>query len=488
MPSPIIYWFRQDLRTRDLPGLLAATATGRPVVACYILDEVSAGEHAPGSASRWWLHHSLESLAAELAGLGGSLVLRRGSAALELDRLIGETGAEAVYCSRLYEPWADRLEAGLHDSLGARGVDFRRYPGALLFEPGKVMNQSGGPFKVFTPFWRHCRAASPPARPRPRPADISWFDGSVDSDTLATWELLPRAPNWAEGWPALWQPGSAGACKRLDLFLAGPVEDYSEGRNHPAKEATSRLSAHLHFGEISPRVVWHAARDLAHRESHSEQQVDKFLSEMGWREFSHHLLYHFPHVDSEPFKPQFREFPWLGDETALRAWQQGQTGYPIVDAGMRELWHTGYMHNRIRMVVASFLTKHLLVHWRAGARWFWDTLVDADLANNSCGWQWVAGSGADASPYFRIFNPVIQGEKFDAQGDYLRRWVPELALLPDRYLNRPWEAPAGVLEKAGVRLGDNYPYPLVDHKSARESALAAYAAIRDSGQQDTALA
>lgn len=488
MSSPIIYWFRQDLRTRDLPGLLAAAATGQPLVACYILDEMSATEHAPGGASRWWLHHSLEALAGEIAELGGSLVLRRGDATVELDRLIEETGAAAVYCSRLYEPWANTLEETLHTSLDPRGVSFKRYPGSLLFEPGKVMNSSGGPFKVFTPFWRHCRGASAPPRPKPQPAQITWFEGKVATDTLSHWSLLPRDPDWAQHWPTLWQPGSAGAHKRLKLFLAGPVRDYSEGRNHPAKDATSRLSAHLHFGEISPRVVWHAARSLADKETHSEQQVDKFLSELGWREFSHHLLHHFPHLVAEPFKPQFRDFPWLGDETALRAWQRGQTGYPIVDAGMRELWHTGYMHNRIRMVVASFLTKHLLVHWRAGARWFWDTLVDADLANNSCGWQWVAGSGADASPYFRIFNPVIQGEKFDTQGVYLRKWVPELAMLPDRYLNRPWEAPPEVLEKAGVRLGENYPQPMVDHKSARESALAAYAVIRDSGEKDDVVA
>ena len=256
------------------------------------------------------------------------------------------------------------------------------------------------------------------------------------------------------------------------------MADYSEGRNHPAREATSRLSAHLHFGEISPRAVWHAARGLTHAEPGRQQQVDKFLSELGWREFSHHLMYHFPHIVEQPFKAQFGAFPWLGNEPALRAWQRGLTGYPIVDAGMRELWHTGYMHNRVRMVVASFLTKHLLTHWRTGARWFHDTLVDADLANNSCGWQWVAGSGADASPYFRIFNPVTQGEKFDAEGDYVRHWVPELALLPDRYLHKPWEAPEDVLARAGVTLGDDYPAPIVEHKAAREAALAAYGAIK----------
>jgi deoxyribodipyrimidine photo-lyase len=480
MTSPIIYWFRQDLRTRDLPGLIAAAATGRPVLACYILDDVSPGEAAMGSASRWWLHHSLLSLTSELAALGGRLVLRRGEAAAVLDSLLEETGAEAVYCSRLYEPWANALEERLHTTMAQRGVSFKRYPGSLLFEPGQVMNQGGGPFKVFTPFWRHCRSGSPPATPKPQPARMQWHAKRLSGETLASWKLLPRRPNWARQWPNLWQPGSDGAGQRLQTFLAGPVADYDDGRNHPAREATSRLSAHLHFGEISPRAVWHAATALADRDPGKSDQVAKFLSELGWREFSHHLLYHFPTIGSEPFKAPFRHFPWLGNEQALRAWQRGATGYPIVDAGMRELWSTGFMHNRIRMVVASFLTKHLLVHWRAGARWFQDTLVDADLANNSCGWQWVAGSGADASPYFRIFNPVVQGEKFDAQGEYIRQWVPELAKLPDRYLNRPWEAPPAVLEAAGIQLGETYPLPVVDHRAARESALAAYASIKGS--------
>ncbi len=480
MTSPIIYWFRQDLRTRDLPGLLAAAATGQPLIACYILDDISPTPEAlPGGASRWWLHHSLQALAAELAACGGSLLLRRGAAPVVLEALLDETDASAIYCSRVYEPWANGLEEGLHAALEQRGVSFKRYPGALLFEPGQVMTQGGGPFKVFTPFWRHCRNTIAPAAPRPPPADINWYRSPLAGAELASWGLLPVEPNWARQWNSLWEPGSAGASRRLAAFLAGPVNDYDEGRNHPAREATSRLSPHLHFGEISPRAVWHAATALAAASPASEGQVAKFLSELGWREFSHHLLYHFPTIATEPFKAQFGHFPWAGGEASLRAWQRGHTGYPVVDAGMRELWATGFMHNRIRMVVASFLTKHLLVHWRAGARWFQDTLVDADLANNSCGWQWVAGSGADASPYFRIFNPVTQGERFDEEGRYIRRWVPELALLPDRYLNQPWEAPPAVLATAGVRLGENYPHPMVDHRSARESALAAYGALRE---------
>jgi deoxyribodipyrimidine photo-lyase len=478
MTDTIIYWFRQDLRVQDLPGLLAAAATGKPLVACYILDDDAPGEHRPGGASRWWLHHSLVSLREELRALGGELLLRRGSALQVLEELAAACGADAIYCSRHYEPWACALEQQLHSTLASRQVDFKRYPGSLLFEPGQVMTQAEAPFKVFTPFWRQCLRSSEPRRPQPPPADINWHPAPPRGDSLPDWGLLPRDPDWASHWPQLWSPGSAGAAERLANFLGGPVAGYSEGRNHPAREATSRLSAHLHFGEISPRAVWHAARGLAHAEPGRQEQVDKFLSELGWREFSHHLLYHFPHIVEHPFKEQFEAFPWLGNEAALRAWQRGLTGYPIVDAGMRELWHTGYMHNRVRMVVASFLTKHLLTHWRTGARWFHDTLVDADLANNSCGWQWVAGSGADASPYFRIFNPVTQGEKFDAQGDYVRHWVPELAKLPDRYLHKPWEAPADVLAKAGVNLGDDYPAPIVEHKAAREAALAAYGSTK----------
>tara|TARA_R110001592_G_scaffold38609_1_gene127175 strand:- start:14667 stop:16109 length:1443 start_codon:yes stop_codon:yes gene_type:complete len=479
MTTPIIYWFRQDLRTRDLPGLIAAAANGRTVLPCYILDDISPGDEAMGSASRWWLHHSLAALREELAGLGGTLVLRRGPAAAVLKDLVAETGADAVYCSRLYEPWANELEETLHGTLAEQGVNFKRYPGSLLFEPEKVATKSGTPFKVFTPFWRHCRSGNPPARPKGAPDSATWYRDKCNSEALTSWQLLPTAPDWAQRWLDLWQPGAEGAAQRLTAFLDGPVTNYSEGRNHPALEATTRLSPHLHFGEISPRTIWHAATGLAARKPEQDAQVAKFLSELGWREFSHHLLYHFPSITREPFKPQFSHFPWLGNAAALTDWQRGKTGYPIVDAGMRELWQTGYMHNRIRMVVASFLTKHLLVNWRAGARWFQDTLLDADLANNSCGWQWVAGSGADASPYFRIFNPVIQGEKFDKDGLYIRQWVPELTKLPDRYLNKPWEAPASVLEQADVRLGENYPRPMVDHRSARESALAAYASLKE---------
>jgi deoxyribodipyrimidine photo-lyase len=476
--APLIYWFRQDLRTHDLPALAAAAASGQPLVACYILDDISPGEHLMGSASRWWLHHSLQALARDLEALGGRLLLRRGESTTVLRQLLDETGASAIYCSRQYEPWADLLENTLHQVLAESGVTLKRFGGTLLFEPGTILNKSGSAFKVFTPFWRNCRAGAPPQLPRPTPTAIHWYQHSLPGDSLPDWRLCPTDPDWAGHWTSYWQPGSEGARHKLSAFLADKITDYSEGRNHPACDATSKLSAHLHFGELSPRDIWHSAQALTANTAASADQVDKFLSELGWREFSYHLLHHFPTLAEQPFKPQFSRFPWMGKEVALHAWQRGQTGYPLVDAGMRELWHTGYMHNRIRMVVASFLTKHLLVHWRAGARWFHDTLVDADLANNSCGWQWVAGSGADASPYFRIFNPITQGEKFDQRGAYIRRWVPELAGLPDRYLNRPWEAPSEILAAAAVTLGESYPQPIVDHRAARESALAAYHSIK----------
>ncbi|MEQ9463358.1 MAG: deoxyribodipyrimidine photo-lyase [Haliea sp.] len=471
-----IYLFRNDLRLVDLPGLAAAAANG-PVLPVYILDEENAAERTPGGASRWWLHHSLQALAADIAADGGQLVLRRGATASCLRELVDASGAGAIHFSRSYTPWETVLEQQLREQFHEI-ASVKRFPGCLLHEPDSISNQAGEPFKVFTPFWRHCRRQQEPGQPLRTPVDINWAEAPDRRDLLADWGLLPHKPDWAAHWGSLWTPGTSGARRALERFLRHGIENYASGRDHPAEEATSRLSPHLRFGEISPREVWHKARELAARNPQRQEQVDKFLSELGWREFSYHLLYHFPSLPEQPFKAQFAAFPWLGSQDQLQAWQRGQTGYPVVDAGMRELWQTGYMHNRIRMVTASFLTKHLLVHWQAGERWFWDTLVDADPASNTCSWQWVAGSGADAAPYFRIFNPVAQGEKFDASGDYVRRWVPELAGLPDRWLHRPWEAPAEVLQEAAVVLGETYPLPMVDHREAREAALAAYQAIR----------
>ena len=478
MAPPLIFWFRQDLRTVDLPGLNAAAATGRPVLALYILDEKTPGDWAPGGAARWWLHHSLAALAQELRECGTELVLRRGDSAAVLNDIIAETDADTVYCSRQYAPWAAQLEQSLHADFEPRGIEFKRFPGHLMHEPGSVRTGAGDPFRVFTPFWRACRALPEPPEPKSLPADALWHTPLPQSDDLADWGLLPRQPDWAADWPNHWQPGAEGARQRLRHFLDEHLHDYADKRDFPGEPGTSRLSPHLHHGEISPRSVWHATREFAAGHPASQNAADKFLAELGWREFSYHLLAFFPEIPEKSFKAAFEEFPWSGTQAQLKAWQRGQTGYPIVDAGMRELWATGYMHNRVRMVTASFLTKHLLIDWRAGERWFWDTLVDADLASNSAGWQWVAGSGADAAPYFRIFNPTTQGERFDPAGDYVRHWVPELRNLPDKHLHKPWDAPQAVLSEAGVKLGDDYPEPIVEHRGAREAALAAYGHIK----------
>ncbi|MDP5065343.1 MAG: DNA photolyase family protein [Haliea sp.] len=473
-----IYLFRNDLRLNDLPGLAAACRAG-DVLPVYILDDVNSAERALGGASRWWLHHSLQALNHALQASGGRLTLLRGDTQKCLENLLAaDDSINAMHCSRGYSPWEVALETQLRDRCEASGVTFKRYPGTLLHEPEQIANQAGEPFKVFTPFWRHCCKREGPSLPVSLPTDTRWVAPVTASITLHDLELLPRNPDWAAHWAELWTPGTEGAEQSLARFFKERLSRYARGRDHPAGAATSRLSPHLRFGEISPRQLWHAAKSLLQQEPGQEEQINKFLAELGWREFSYHLLHHFPHIEHTPFKGQFEQFPWLGNQTLLHAWQRGLTGYPVVDAGMRELWHTGYMHNRIRMVTASFLTKHLLTHWRAGERWFWNTLVDADPASNTCSWQWVAGSGADAAPYFRIFNPVTQGEKFDAEGAYVRHWVPELAKLPDRYLHHPWDAPEALLAEAGITLGATYPLPIVDHSEAREAALTAYQAVR----------
>ncbi|GAB3314117.1 cryptochrome/photolyase family protein [Haliea atlantica] len=481
MTALTLYLFRHDLRLRDLPGLHKAAERGR-VLPLYILDEAAAGDFAPGGASRWWLHHSLRALQTRLAERGGTLLLRRGASADILRELIERTGADAVYFSRGYTPWERALEGELHRELTELGIDCRRFGGSLLHEPEHIANQSGEPYKVFTPFWRACRRASEPAMPLPEPDAVDWAEPPSPGDDLEDWQLLPDKPNWAAGWETLWTPGEDGASERLARFLGERLEDYASGRDFPAQESTSRLSPHLHFGELSPRTLWHAVRAAAEQHPGLHKPADKFLSELGWREFSAHLLFHFPALVDSPFRPDFRHFPWGGSKPRRETWQQGRTGYPVVDAGMRELWQTGYMHNRVRMIVASFLTKHLLTHWQRGERWFHDTLVDADMGNNLCSWQWAAGCGADAAPYFRIFNPVLQGKKFDPEGHYVRRWVPELAALPDRHLHAPWEAPASVLQEAGVTLGEDYPEPVVDHREARETALGAWQTLRERAQ------
>ncbi|WP_424363037.1 cryptochrome/photolyase family protein [Methylocystis parvus] len=471
MPAPCVVWFRNDLRLDDNPALTAAARSGAPLIALYVLDDESAGDWRMGSASRWWLHHSLESLARDLARLGATLILRRGRAEFVLENIVAQTGAGAVYWNRLYEPWAMRRDGEIKASLRARGLAVESFNGALLFEPAQMRNKQGEVFKVFSPFWRACLATGGPEAPLPAPESFVAAP-APESDALDDWRLLPSKPDWAGGLRETWRPGEARARARLAEFAKSGVADYKVARDFMAEESTSRLSPHLHFGEVSPRRVW--AEIIA---AAGEAGLP-FLREIGWREFCHHLLVANHDMPDSALDARFNDFPWRHDEGALKAWQKGLTGYPVVDAAMRELWITGWMHNRARMVAASFLIKHLLLPWQEGERWFWDTLVDADLANNSGGWQWVAGCGADAAPYFRVFNPVLQGEKFDPDGDYVRRYVPELAKVGAKWIHRPWEAPADVLRSAGVTLGKTYPLPIVDHAKARARALAAFEEMR----------
>lgn len=477
--TPVIVWFRRDLRLADNPALHEALQHGGPIVPVFIWAPEEEAPWEPGGAGRWWLHHSLAALGKALADKGARLILRRGPTLQTLQALVAETGAEAVHWNRLYEPAIIRRDTAIKDALKKSGVHAQSFNSALLFEPWAVEKNAGGPFQVYSPFWRACLSQGEPALPCPTPARIPGPASLPAGEDLAALKLLPTIP-WDTTMRATWQPGEAGAWSLLDTFLDGPVHHYADDRNRPDKEGTARLSAHLHWGEIGPRQVWAATRQAIPESAGKDARAnaDKFLSEVGWREFGHHLLYNFPHTAERPLRPEFERFEWDHDPAVLRRWQRGQTGYPIIDAGMRELWATGIMHNRVRMIVASFLVKDLLHSWVDGARWFWDTLVDADLPNNTLGWQWAAGCGADAAPYFRVFNPVLQGEKFDPRGVYTRRWVPELARVPDKWLHKVWEAPAGDLSACGVVLGEHYPRPIVDHGEARQRALAVFERIR----------
>ena len=475
--KPVIVWFRQDLRLANQLALSAAASTGQPVIPLYILDNVSPGTWTHGGASRWWLDKSLASLAASLENLGSRLILRQGGAAAILTTLAEETGASAIYTQAAYEPWASTLEHHIHAELATRGVAFKRLAGAVMKRPDSIRTQTGHPFKVYTPFWRAFQAGPPVAQPVPAPKSLAKPKRWPTSDGLASWHLHPAKPDWSAGFSEEWTPGEAGAISRLETFLDDALRDYADDRNRPDRPGTSKLSPHLHFGEISPATCWYAAIAAADRISSegatADRGLDTFQRELVWREFATHLLVHWPTLPEQPFKPEYASFPYVQDPKGLHAWQRGLTGFPIVDAGMRELWHTGWMHNRVRMITASFLIKDLLIPWQAGEAWFWDTLVDADLASNAASWQWVAGCGADAAPYFRIFNPSRQGATFDPEGSYVRRWVPELANLPPEHIHEPWSAPPLILSAAGVTLGKNYPHPIVDHARAREKALSA---------------
>jgi deoxyribodipyrimidine photo-lyase len=452
--------------------LHAALDTGAPVLPLYILDDAASEAWAPGGASRWWLHHSLASLQRSLAGYGAGLTLRRGDSVAIIAELVRQTGARHVFTGGSYEPLARRLDRAVADALKTLDAQLHRMRTTMLFHPDSIRTQSGGAYGVYTPFSKACLATGGPKPPLPAPAAIPAAPPPA-SDRLDDWGLLPTRPDWAGGLRDAWTPGEAGAAERLRTFLTEALKPYDARRNQPGQAGTSRLSPHLHFGEVSAATVWHQA----HRHAAGPGR-DTFIRELLWREFSIHLLWHNQSLPDTPLRPEFARMPWRDDDAGLRAWQRGRTGIPIVDAGMRQLWQTGWMHNRVRMITASFLIKHLLIPWQAGQAWFWDTLVDADLASNAASWQWVAGCGADAAPYFRVFNPALQGHKFDAAGDYVRRFVPELERLEARYIHAPWEAPASALAQAGVALGVTYPKPIIDLAAGRVRALDAYAAIR----------
>lgn len=459
--APVILWFRNDLRLADHPALQAALATGRPVVPIYVLDDAAAGPWALGGAARWWLHHSLSALAESLRARGSYLVLRSGRSDEIIPALAAECGESEIFTGGSAEPWARALDRAVAGKLEPNRL--RRLRTTMLFNPDSIRTKAGGPFSVYTPFSNACLEVGPPPVLTPAPDHIP-SPPPPRSDSLDDWGLLPTKPDWAAGLRATWVPGEAAALERLARFVRVGLPSYAAQRDMAGIDGTSRLSPYLRFGEIAPERLWHTAGD--------GPGAAKFVREVLWREFSTHLLWNNPDLPGEPLRPAFRDMPWRDDPAALRAWQRGETGIPIVDAGMRQLWQTGWMHNRVRMIVASFLIKHLMIPWQVGEAWFWDTLVDADLANNAASWQWVAGCGADAAPYFRIFNPVLQGRKFDPDGAYVRRFVPELRSLDTRYLHAPWEAPA--LDRAGIR----YPDPIVDLAAGRARALEAFAAIK----------
>jgi len=471
--SLALVWFRHDLRLDDQPALRAALEAGHTPVPIYIHAPEEEGAWTPGAASDAWRHRSLQALQRDLEQRGSTLHVCTGPTDGALDRLLRQSGAQAVFWNRKYEPATQTRDAALKRRLRESGVHVESFNGALLFEPWDLATQSGGPYKVFTPFWRNAqskwRLQAPWSAPDHLPAPPA-LEGNLPIDHLS---LQPRL-GWDEEFWEHWQPGEAGACEALEVFIDGALQGYSEDRDRPDRVGTSRLSPHLHFGEIA---VWRVAHALQQaRSAANARHVDAHIRELGWREFAYHLLHHFPQTPNENLNPRFDQFNWAQvDDAALQAWQQGRTGVPIVDAGLRELWATGYMHNRVRMIVASYLCKHLRYHWLEGARWFWDTLVDADLANNTLGWQWTAGTGADASPYFRVFNPVTQAQRFDPKAEYIARWVPELRALPVKQRFAPWLAP-----ELAQRLAPDYPrQPLVDLSEGREAALAAYSASKD---------
>lgn len=473
MVEASIVWFRQDLRLEDHPALWAAMEKGGPIIPLFIWDSEQGGEWRMGAACRWWLHHSLECLEAGLKKFGLTLIVRQGKPLTEILNVIRQTNADAIYWNRLYEPFMMQQEATVKAELVKKGIHVQSFNGSLLFEPWMVANKQGKPFQVFSFFWKQCLRLGEIESPLPIPQLTIPYLGLIESCSIASLELLPPI-KWDAGFKKTWRPGfSEGRCL-IEKGVNEVIDDYPESRDRPDLAGTTRLSPYLHFGDVSPRMIWQSVKET---QQLNQKSAEAYLRQLGWREFAYHLLYHFPQTIQEPLKQPFKAFPWKSNKQALNAWQKGRTGYPIVDAGMRQLWEIGWMHNRVRMITASFLVKDLFIDWLDGAKWFWDTLVDADLANNTLGWQWVAGCGADAAPYFRIFNPVTQGETFDPEGEYVRKWVPELRHLPNKWIHKPWQAPEDVLKEAGLQLGVNYPMPIVDHAEARKQAMDMYSQL-----------
>ncbi|MEE1611523.1 cryptochrome/photolyase family protein [Microvirga sp. CF3016] len=478
---PVLVWFRDDHRLGDNPALAAAAATGSKVLCFAVVNDDSEGLRPLGGAARWWLHGSLRALGEALEQAGSRLLLFEGSAHSVVEKIAVETGASAIFWNRRYGSAEIALDSAIKKRLTDRGTRVHSFNGRLLHEPWEVTNQAGTPFQVFTPYLRTVRARpiAIPVAPPKRIEGGAWPSSLLRAATrLEELGLEPSSPDWAGGIRAQWQPGEQAARASFERFLEGGLKGYAANRDRPTLPGTSRLSPHLRFGELSPRQIWHAVTAQAAHEPALAHDAEKYLSEIVWRDFSHQLLHFHPHLPERSHSSRFDGFPWIEDPKALEAWQRGRTGYPIVDAGMRQLWRTGWMHNRVRMITASFLVKHLLTDWRRGEAWFWDTLVDADAANNAFSWQWIAGSGPDSAPFHRIFNPVTQGEKFDPDGDYVRAFVPELAELPPALIHRPWDAPSDALQRAGIKLGESYPAPVIPHGTARERALQAFRGLR----------
>ena len=475
-----LLWLRRDLRLSDNPALNAAISDGGAVVPIFIFDDFEEHEWSLGQASRWWLHRSLEKLSGDIQKRKNKLIIRSGHAYSIIKELLNETGAMRVFWNRCYEPEAIQRDKDIKRSLIKEGLDVQSFNSSLLREPWEVATQKGDPYKVFTPYWKASRILGEPGRPLGAPDIMPAFDKPIRSLDLNELELISSKGKWIKGLCDVWNPGEQGALARLNEFCGDNTNAYEEMRNIPSVTGTSRLSPHLHFGEVGPRQVWHAVTSAIEPRSEGgmSKGIETFLSEIGWREFSYHLLYYFPELPSSPLRKEFEKFPWVESTKSLRAWERGETGYPIVDAGMRELWSTGWMHNRVRMIVASFLIKDLLINWRCGEKWFWDCLVDADLASNSASWQWVAGCGADAAPYFRIFNPTTQAKRFDPYGSYVRHWIPEISGLSNKLVHTPWLAKPIELSDAGITIGNNYPKRLVDHSEARKKALDSYKLLK----------